>query len=145
MRKEAHYVGHVITAGGLKPNPQLTDGVWRFPPPENLQDVQRFLGMTSYYCRFIPSFAKVAHPLHRLTAKGVPFVWTAECEAALLSLKSCFVTPPVLVYPCFGKDFTLETDTSVQGLGAVLFQVQEDDKLHTVAYASRVLNQSEKS
>ena len=55
------------------------------------------------------------------------------------------VTLPVLAYPCFGKDFTLETDASVQGLGAVLSQVQEDEKLHPVAYASRALNPSEKN
>ena len=101
-----------------------------------MQDVRRFLDKTSYFCRFIPSFAKVAHPLHRLTAKGVPFVRTAECEVAFLSLKSHLVTPPVLAYPCFGKDFMLETDAFVQALGAVLSQVQEDEKLHPVVYAA---------
>ena len=113
VREEVDYLGHVITAGGLKPNPRLMDAVRKFPQSENVQDVRRFLGMTSYYGRFIPNFAKVAHPLHQLTAKGVPFVWTAECEDAFLSLKSHLVTPPVLEYPCFGKDFTLETDASV--------------------------------
>lgn len=92
--------------------------------------------MTSYYRRFIPKFAKVAQPLHQLTAKGVPFNWTAECETAFLILKTRLVTPPVLAYPCFTKDFTLEMDASIQGLGAVLSQVQEDGRLHPVAYAS---------
>ena len=145
VREEVVYLGHVITAGGLKPNPRLTDTVQKFPEPQNLQDVRRFLGMSSYYRRFIPNFAKVAQPLHQLTAKNVPFNWTAECEAAFLSLKTRLVTPPVLAYPSFTKDFTLETDASIQGLGAVLSQVQEDGKLHPVAYASRALNPSEKN
>ena len=136
------YLGHVITAGGLRPNPPLMNAVQKFPQLENVQDVWRFLGMTSYYSRFIPNFAKCAHPLHQLTTKGVPFVWTAECEAAFHSLKSRLVTLPVIAYPCFGKEIMLETDATIQGLGAVLFQVQEDDKLHPVEYTSRGLNPS---
>ena len=116
-----------------------------FPYPENVQDLQRFLGTTSYYRRFIPNFAKVVQPLHQLTGKGVPFHWTAECDAPFLSLKARLVTPLVLAYPCFGKDFTLETDASIQGLGAVLSQVQDYGKWHPVAYASRALNPSEKN
>ena len=145
VREEVDYLGHVITAEGLKPNPQLTDAVQKFPQPKNLQDVRRFLGMASYYRRFVPNFAKIAQPLHQLTAKNVPFNLMAECEAAFLSLKTQLVTPPVLAYPSFTKDFTLETDASIQGLGAVLSQVQDNGKLHPVAYASRALNPSEKN
>ena len=65
-------------------------------------------------------------------------------HAAFLSLKARLVTPPVLAYPCFGK-FTLETDASIQGLGAFFSQVQDDGKLHPVTYASRALNPSEKN
>ena len=55
-------MGHMITAGGLKPNSQFTNLVQEFPRPENVQDVQRFLGMTSYYHGFISKFVKVAQP-----------------------------------------------------------------------------------
>ena len=68
------------------------DAVWKFPQPENVQDIQGFLGMTLYYSRFIPNFAKVAHFLHQLTANGIHFVWTADCEAAFLALKYRLVT-----------------------------------------------------
>ena len=88
LREEVDDLSHVITAGGLRTNSQLTNTMRKFPQPENVQDVRRFLVMTSYYRRFIPNFAKVAHPLLQLTAKSVPFVWTAECEAAFLSLIS---------------------------------------------------------
>ena len=161
VRKEVDYLVHVITAGGLKPNPRLTDAVQEFPCLENVQALRRFLAMTSYYHRFIPNFAKVAQPFHQLTGfipnfakvaqpfhqltgNGVPFHWTAGCDAAFLLLKARLVTPPVLAYPCFGKDFTLETDASILGLGAVLSQVQDDGKLHVVAYASRALDPIQK-
>ena len=145
VREEVEYLGHVITAGGLKTNPRLTDAVQKFPRPENLQELRRFIGMSSYYRRFIPNFAKIAQPLHHLTTKGTPFNWAADQDAAFMSLKMKLATPPVLAYPCFDKDFILETDASIQGLGAVLCQTQEDGKSHPVAYASRALNPAEKN
>ena len=136
MRKEVEYLGHIITAEGLKPN---------FPVPKNVPDMRRFLGMASYYRRFIPKFAKIAQPLHHLTAKDVPFQWSPECEAAFAILKEKLVTHPVLSYPRFGEEFTLETDASILGLGAVLCQKQADRRLHPIAYASRALNPAEKN
>ena len=145
VRREVEYLGHVITSGGLKPNLRLTEAVRNFPEPENVQDVWRFLGMASYYRWFIAGFTKIAQPLHSLTAKNVAFNWSAECESAFATLKAKLVTVPVLAYPCFTKDFTLETDASILGLGAVLSQKQEDGKLHPIAYASRALNPAEKN
>ena len=84
--------------------------------------------MASYYRQFISGFAKIAQPLHHLTAKDVPYQWSPECETAFVTLKSKLVTPPVFVYPRFGEEFTLETDASIMGLGAVLSQKQDDGK-----------------
>ena len=117
---------------------RLTEAVQDFPRPRNIHDIRRF----SYYRRFIPNFAKIAQPLHQLTSKGVPFVWSAECEAAFTTLKGKLTVSPILAYPSFDRGFTLETDASIKGLGAVLSQQQE---LHPVAYASRALNHSEKN
>ena len=145
VREEVEYLGHVITSGGLKPNVRLTSAVQEFPRPRNVHEVRRFLGMASYYRRFIPNFARIAQPLHHLTAKNVTFSWSADTESAFTTLKAKLVTPPVLAYPRFGEDFTLETDASIQGLGAVLSQKQEDGKPHPIAYASRALNPAEKN
>ena len=143
MREEVEYLGHVITRSGLKPNARLTEAILNFPRPDDIGAVRRFLGLASYYRRFIPGFAKVASPLHGLTAKDTPFDWTPECETAFTTLKSKLVTPPVLAYPSFEREFTLETDASILGFGAVLSQRQEDSKLHPIVYASRALNRSE--
>ena len=144
-RREVEYLGHFITPGGLKPNVRLTSAVQDFPRPQNIHEVRRFLGMASYYRRFIPHFARIAQPLHHLTSKDVPFAWSSEAESAFTALKAKLVTPPVLAYPRFGEDFTLETDASIQGLGAVLSQKQEDGKLHPIAYASRALSKPERN
>ena len=91
----------------------------------------------------MPGFARIANPLHALTKKEVNFhwTWTVECQAVFDRLKELLVTSPVLTYPHFGhgKEFVLETDASLEGLGAVLSQWQGDEHLHPIAYASRCL------
>ena len=144
VRKELEYLGHIVSQEGLKPNPRLVDAVRDFPKPTTVQETRRFLGLCSYYRKFIPCFAEVAHPLHQLTRKDTDFVWSPECQQAFEQLKCKLVSAPVLAYPNFQLDFVLETDASVQGLGAVLCQFQTDRKLHPVAYPSRALNDSGK-
>ena len=104
--------------------------------------VSQFLGMASYYRRFMPGFAKIAVPLHALTRESVPFFWSMAYQGAFLRLKDLLVTPPVLAFPNFAKSFVLHTDASIEGLGAVLEQEQEDVRLHPVAYASRSLSKA---
>ena len=94
---------------------------------------------------FIPNFSKTAQPLQRLTAKDVSFDWNPDCEEAFASLKGGLAFPPVLAYPRFGDDFTLETDASIRGLGAVLSQVQSDGKLHPIAFATQALSSCEEN
>ena len=130
---------HVITPQGLQPNPKQVAAVQHFPVPENVSHVRQFLGLTSYYRRFIKKFADTAAPLHGLTRKNAEFQWTPACQSAFETLKGKLVNAPVLVYPNFDCPFVLETDASVRGLGAVLSQKQSDQMLHPVAYASRAL------
>ena len=107
--------------------------------------MRRFLGLSSYYRRFISNFARVAEPLSELTRKNTAFRWTQTCEDAMSQLKERLTTAPVLAYPSFDKPFTVETDASISGLGAVLSQTQGDTKLHPVAYASRSLSTAERN
>ena len=145
IREEVEYLGHIITPHGLKPNPRHVAAVIDFPAPQNVKEVRQFLGLSSYYRRFVPGFAKIAKPIHTLTQKGAVFEWNSSCQAAFETLKSKLVQSPVLAYPDFNKSFVLETDASIRGLGAVLSQTQADDRLHPVAYASRALSPAEKN
>ena len=125
-QRELEYLGHVVSRDGLKANPRLIAAVKEFQTPLSAHDVHRYLGLASYYRRFIADFSKIARPLHQLTCKGAEFVWSPECEQAFLELKERLTTSPVLAYPNFSRDFVLETDASMQGIGAVLSQRQED-------------------
>ena len=145
VRREVQYLGHVITPEGLKPNPDHVAAVRNFPVPQNTREIRQFVGLASYYRRFIPKFARIAQPLHALTCKGAEFNWTGECQIAFSTLKEKLTEVPVLAYPNFDTPFVLETDASIKGLGTVLSQSQDDGKLHPVAYASRALTPAEKN
>ena len=146
--EEVSYLGHIISAQGVSPDPGKIDKVKRFPVPHDVTQVRQFLGLASYYRRFVPQFAKIAAPIHGLLKKENAFVWTSECETAFRKLKEeALTSAPILAYPKFGPEceFVLETDASYVGLGAVLSQSQDDGKLHPIAYASRSLDQHEKN
>ena len=118
--------------------------IQNFPTPSTVKEVRQFVGLASYYHRFINGFAKIAQPLHQLTQKDAHFNWSSECQQSFQQLKNALFKSPALAYPNFSKCFTLETDASIKGLGAVLSQVQEDNRLNPVVDASRSLSAVEK-
>ena len=143
LKSRVRYLGFIVSSDGVEVDPEKTRAVSEFPVPRNVKDLRGFLGLTSYYRRFIDGYSKLAKPLHRLTGKDVPYQWDLECQQAFENLKKKLVTAPVLVYPNFEVPFILETDASHDGLGAVLAQRQPDGTTRPVAYASRTIQGSE--
>jgi len=90
----------------------------------------------------VSGYDKIAFPLHALTRKKAQFLWSTDCQAAFEVLKQKLVISPLLAYPGFDKDFTLETDASKLGLGTIILQYQEDGKLHSVANLYQHLRQT---
>ena len=133
-KTEVTYLGHKIAREGVATDQVKVDKVENWPQTKTSQELQ-FLGLASYYCKFIRNFASIARPLHRLTEKGRPFKWTSECESAFHKLKQCLTTAPILIYPDFSKPFILDTDASNDDIGAVLSQ-EYDGGERVVAYAS---------
>ena len=142
IRSEVHYLGYQVSAGGISPDPTKLEAVKSYPAPTNVRKLRSFIGLASYYRRFVPNFAKIARPLHNLTKKDVKFLWTGECQSAFEQLREALIRAPVLAYPDFELPFTLETDASGCGLGAVLSQ-ERDGVTRPVAYASRSLHGAE--
>ena len=147
VRETVPYLGHVVTKQGISPDPAKTRTVREYPPPSDRTQLRQFLGLASYYRRFVPGFAKIASPLHSLLKKETTFHWSDNCQEAFEVLKERLITTPVLAYPEFGDghSFVLETDASTQGLGAVLAQKKSDGRVHPIAYASRSLQPHEKN
>ena len=145
IRQEVHYLGFVLMPFGLKTSEEHVRAVTEFSVTKDVQGVRQFLGLASYYRRFIPSFAKVAHPLHALTRKDALFDWNQDCQHSFKLLKQLLSSAPLLAFPKFDQEFVLETDASGLGLGAVLSQRQPDGKIHPVAFASSALSPCEKN
>lgn len=147
LRERVLFLGHVVSATGIEPDPQKTEKIRSFPTPTDVTSLRRFLGLASYYRRFVQDFAIIAAPLNQLTRKDVAFEWSESCQKSFEQLKSALVSTPVLVYPKFGpgNTFILETDASKVGLGAVLSQMQEDGTVHPIAYASRSTDKHERN
>ena len=136
------YLGHVFSATGMSPDPHKIEAILDWPRPTSATTLRQFLGLASYYRRYIQNFADIAAPLHALTQKTTPFLWSHECENAFTTLKSCLTQAPVLAFPCFSTDseqFTVHTDASGVGLGAVLEQGGQ-----VISYASRSLTSPER-
>ena len=140
--KSVTYLGHTFSTAGMSPDPKKVESIRCWPTPTTPTEVRQFLGLASYYRRYIPHFSTIAAPLNTLTQKNVPFDWKQECVTAFASLKSHLAQAPVLKYPQFepqAGEFKLHTDASAYGAGAVL----EQDG-HVIAYASRALTSPEK-
>ena len=155
------FLGHVLSAEGISANPEKVEKVKNWPVPTNPKELQSFLGLASYYRRFIPKFAAIAKCLHQLVGPAnhqkskknkmniepaadsqlnrQTFLWTGEHQEAFNLLKACLTSAPVLGYPDFNCPFELEMDASLQGLGAVLSQRDETGISHVIAFASRFL------
>ena len=143
-RTELQYLGHTVTERGVATDPEKVQAIARIPAPTNLRELRRFLGMVSWYRRFIPRFTDIAAPLNHLLQKKVRWTWSEKEEIAFETLRQQLATAPVLACPDFTLPFTLQTDASNEGLGAVLTQ-DINSQERVIAYASRTLNSAEKN
>lgn len=143
FRKKVKYLGHEVSAEGIATDPEKTKAVREWPVPKTVAEVRSFLGLCSYYRRFVEEFATTAKPLTKLTEKSVPFVWKEAEQAAFDKLKHLLCTAPVLAFPDRDATFVLDTDASDVGIGAVLSQLVDGEE-RVIAYGSRVLTKQER-
>ncbi|KMQ82914.1 enzymatic polyprotein endonuclease reverse [Lasius niger] len=144
LRHEVAYLGHIIGADGVKPDPNKIKSIAEFPTPKTEKNIKQFLGLAGYYRRFIPQFSKTAKPLTDLLKKNNTFNWQQRQSEAFNILKTALCSEPVLQYPDFTKSFILTTNASGYAIGGVLSQGQIGKDL-PIAYTSRVLNAAEQN
>ena len=149
FQRQLAYLGHVISAEGVATDEGKIEAITNWSTPTNVMEVQSFLGFMGYYHRFIPKFVQVARPLHKLISgenagkKKAAIKWDSGCQQAFDNLKTLCTMAPILAYANFSKPLKFHTDACGTGLGAVLYQTQEDSTKAVIAYASRSLNKAE--
>jgi hypothetical protein len=139
FQTEVSYLGYTIGRNGIMTDPSKIEAIQSWPVPRNVAELRSFLGLCSYYRRFVKSFDDKVQSLNQLLKQGTPFKWIDECQASWETLKRCLTSTPVLSYPCPDGDFILDTDASNVGLGAVLSQIQDGVEC-VIGYYSRTLN-----
>lgn len=141
---EVDYLGYEISEEGLKPGSKKIQAVQEFPRPTNVHQVRQFVGLASFFRRFVYNFACLARPLTKLTKVDVPWVWGKEQDTAFLDIKSRLVSRPVLAL--YNAEYITEVhcDASKMGVGGILLQ-KPDEKasLRPVAYFSRQTTKEE--
>jgi hypothetical protein len=139
------YLGFIITRDGVACDPSNTVKVLRFRRPQDLKDVRAFLGLTSYYRKFIRGYAAIAKPLYNLLRLDAEWKWDDPEQTAFDQLKKALTCPPVLAFPDFEKPFILATDASLHGVGAILKQKDRNNQERVVGFASKVLSGAERN
>ena len=142
FQKQVEFLGYVISPAGVATDTRKIEAVEKWPVPQNVTEIKTFLGLCSYYRRFVKNFSKIAAPLYQLTQKDQIFNWTSNCQDTFNQMKNCLTEAPILAYPDFGKEFILDTDASRLGIGGILSQVQDGEE-RVIAYASRAMNKHE--
>lgn len=137
------YLGHEISDKGIRPDTAKFSVIKNYPEPKNADEVRRFVAFCNYYRRFVENFAEIVAPLNKLQRKGEPFVWTTSCRDAFELLKRKLVSPPILQYPDFSKEFRLTCDASDIACGAVLSQLHNGEDL-PICYASKAFQKADK-
>lgn len=139
---EVTFLGHKCTDKGILPDDTKYDKLINYPTPTNSDETRRFVAFVNYYRRFIPNFALHATHLTRLTRKNCQFSWTEECKEAFNYLKNSLLSPQILQYPDFNRQFCITTDASKIACGAVLSQDYNGTQL-PIAFASRTFTKGE--
>lgn len=134
---EIDLLDFTISSNGIRPNNRHIESIQRLSVPANTHDMQKCLGLFSYFRRFIPSFSTISAPLRQLLKSGVKYDFDSTCADAFELLRTKLISAPVLTIYSPTRETELHCDASSLGFGGILMQKQEDGKFHPVAYFSK--------
>lgn len=137
LKEEIEYLGYIISSKGITSNKANIEAIHNFPQPKKVRQVQSYLGLTSYFRKFVPGFALIARLLYELVKKDKLFIFGEKELQAFESLRDKLIDKPVLAFYNPSAITELHTDASSYGYGAILLQKQSDNKMHPIMYFSK--------
>ena len=142
MKSEIKYLGRVVSAEGVKPDPKAVVKLRDWEIPRNKTEMQSFLGFANYYREFIPWHAKLVAPLHAVTGLNATFAWGPEQQTAFNEIKKALIEATALAQPDSEGEFVLDTDASAVAISGILHQWQGppgERRLRPIVYGSKKL------
>lgn len=134
---EVEYLGYTVNAEGVSTQGRLVKAITEWPTPKSVKEVQRFLGLSNFYRRFIKNYAAIVRPVSDLVRqKG--YQWNQDQQDSFEALKKAMTSASVLHHPKHDSEFVVTTDASKYGVGATLEQ-----NGHPVAFLSHRLSDTE--
>jgi len=134
---EIEFLGYHVSENGIRPTKSGVETIENYPIPQSMRSLQRFVGMASYYRKYIEGFSIIAKPLYDLLRKNVEFYFGEQQLKAFQALKQKLQQAPVLSIYSPYDETELHTDASAHGYGAVLMQKKKNSKFHPVSYFSK--------
>ena len=142
--KELRLLGHIVSGTHQKPDPKKIEAITKMTLPQTKDQIASFLGLTGWYARFIPDYAKIAAPLFKLKLRTSTFHWGPTELTAWEKLKEALTGPNVmLAQPDPTKTYRIETDASYLAIGGILAQQDTDGEWRPITYMSRRLTPAE--
>lgn len=126
LQEQLSFLRHIVSHDDIRCNPEKITAVQDCPTPKSVMEIRSFIGIASYYRRFVENFSNIVYPLTWLTQTNRKFEWTDECYYAFITLEDLLTKAPVLSYPLPKIMFILNTDASAYENGAVLSHLQND-------------------
>ena len=145
MVPSVNYLGHQIDSEGLHPLADKVKAVEEAPAPRNVQELKSFLGLLTYYGKFLPNMSSVLAPLYRLLGKDTPWSWATAEKKSFQAAKDLLTSSQLLVHYNPKLQLVLACDASAYGVGAVLAHKMPDGSERPIGYASRSLSKAERN
>ena len=145
FQDEVSYLGYVIDKHGKRPDPKRVEAIVKMPIPQNVKEMEAFIGKVNYYNKFISNFSNKCKPLNNLRQSNVKWHWNDECQEAFDNLRQEISSVTILVHFDSKLPIILATDASNHGLGAVIMHRYPDGSEYPIAHASKTLTVAEKN
>ena len=143
--REITYLGHVISANGIRPDTRKIAAILQMPAPNDVSSLRSFLGAVNYYGKFVKDMHSLRKPLDRLLLKNVKFAWTAECQQSFDQFKQILSSDLLLAHYDPRNKIIVAADASNTGIGACIMHQYSDSSIKVVQHASRTLTATERN
>lgn len=144
LRFEVDFLGHIISAEGVRVDKAKLQPILDYPRPYNVRQLRRFLGMCTYFKRFTNHYSHTVDPLLGLLKKNVKWGWSSDLQIVFDNVKRLFLDVIMLHHPIPGVQLQVQTDSSDVGIGAQLFQIDNNGDHRVISFSSRSLNTQER-